>query len=85
MSSATSTSAAHAPPRISIVIGSGLGFAIPAIRNTPKIITRRHRRNRSWVKIPARFSMMISSGSSNAIPNASMIAITNDRYRSTWM
>ena len=53
-----------------MVSGSGLGLAMPANRNTPKIITRRHLRNRSWVKIPARFSMTISSGSSNASPKA---------------
>jgi hypothetical protein len=52
MISATSTSNAQAPPRITIVSGSGLGFAMPAIRNTPKISTRRHFRNRSWVRIP---------------------------------
>ena len=48
-------------------------------------ITRRHFRNRSWVKIPARFSMTMSSGSSNAIPNASSIVITKLMYWSTWI
>ena len=62
MNSATSTRATQAPPKINMVVGSGLGLAIPATTNTAKIITRRHLRNRSWVKIPARFNMMISNG-----------------------
>ena len=46
MSSAASTSTAQVPPRISMVTGSGLGLAAPAIRNTPKISARRHLANR---------------------------------------
>src|SRR5262249_22962404 len=72
MNSPASTSTAQVPPRINMVTGSGLGLAAPAIRNTPKISTRRHLANRSWVKIPARFSMMISTGTSNASPKASI-------------
>ena len=77
--------AAQIPPRISMVTGSGLGLAAPAIRNTPKISTRRHLANRWWVNTPARFSMTMSSGTSNASPNASIIAIAKLRYWSTWM
>ena len=59
-----------------MVTGSGLGLAMPAIRNTPKISTRRHLRNRSRVEIPARFSMTKSSGTANASPKASIVAVT---------
>ncbi len=68
-----------------MVTGSGLGLAMPATRNTVKISTRRHLRNRSWVSTPARFSMTMSSGTSNASPKASIIAITKLRYWSTWI
>ena len=36
-----------------MLIGSGLGVAMPANTNTPKMIIRRHLGNRSWVSMPA--------------------------------
>ena len=63
-----------------MVTGSGLGLATPAIRKTPNSITRRHLRNRSWVRMPARFSMMMSSGTSNAMPKARIIVMTKLMY-----
>ena len=68
-----------------MVIGSGLGLAIPAIRKTPNSSTRRHLRNRSWGSRPVRFSMMMSSGTSKAMPKASSIVMTKLMYWSTWI
>ena len=50
------------------MIGSGLGEAIPANRNTQKIMTRRHFLNRAWVKMPTRLSITRKSGTSKHSP-----------------
>ena len=55
--------------------GSGLGFTMPAIRKTPKISSRRHLRNRSWVRMPAMFSMTMTSGSSKTMPKPTTIPV----------
>jgi hypothetical protein len=75
MNSAASTSATASPPRMSIVHGSGLGLTMPALRKVQKISTRRHLRKRSWVRMPATFSMTITSGSSKTTPNPSSIPV----------
>ena len=48
--------------------GSGLGEAMPANTNTPKMMSRRHLRKNWWVSTPATLSISRASGSSKASP-----------------
>ena len=58
-----------------MVHGSGLGLTMPAIRKMQKISTRRDLRKRSWVRMPAMFSMTMTSGSSKTIPNPTRLPV----------
>ena len=71
MTSDTSTRITHGTASSSMVTGSGLGEAIPANTNTPKIMNRRHFLIRSWLRIPAMLSITSASGSSKASPKPS--------------
>ena len=54
-----------------MVSGSGLGEAMPANTNTPKMMNRRHLRKNSWVSTPGHVEHQHISGSSKASPKPS--------------
>ncbi|KDA43011.1 hypothetical protein BMG523Draft_02066 [Frankia sp. BMG5.23] len=63
-------------PSASMVNGSWLGVTTAANTNTRKISGRRQERSLAVLTIPARFSIMTSSGTSNDSPKISSIAWT---------